>query len=169
MNDRNYAFLCYWGPFGHANNSANIKKTNDLIDSFDWLSMRKDQPYPVFANASCNSKLPWPDNLNSKEAGQINAFFRWKNFKDTAEILEISLFLVSPNDLDTKFKIPTSATSDLTLRRLQNFKIKPGERFKWEFGSAKGETKVGALGLITIRGLKITDARTILRIRAKKS
>ena len=169
MNDRNYAFLCYWGPFGHANNSANIKKTNDLIDSFDWLSMRKDQSYPVFANASCNSKLPWPDNLNSKEAGQINAFFRWKNFKDTAEILEISLFLVSPNDLDTKFKIPTSATSDLTLRRLQNFKIKPGERFKWEFGSAKGETKVGALGLITIRGLKITDARTILRIRAKKS
>ena len=169
MNDRNYAFLCYWGPFGHANNSANIKKTNDLIDSFDWLSMRKDQSYPVFANASCNSKLPWPDNLNSKEAGQINAFFRWKNFKDTAEILEMSLFLVSSNDLDTKFKIPTSATSDLTLRRLQNFKIKPGERFKWEFGSAKGETKVGALGLITIRGLKITDARTILRIRAKKS
>ncbi|MFT7515782.1 MAG: hypothetical protein ACI9QL_005016 [Candidatus Omnitrophota bacterium] len=29
----------YWGPFGHANNHANIMKVNDLINSFDWLDI----------------------------------------------------------------------------------------------------------------------------------
>jgi hypothetical protein len=165
MNDRNYAFLCYWGPFGHANNSANIKKSNDLIDSFDWLNVRKDQAYPVFANASCNSKIPWPDHLDSKEAGQINAFFRWNNLKDTAEILEMSLFLITASNLNTKFKIPTVATTDVTLRRLQHFKLKPGAGFKWEFGSAKGEGKVDELGLITIPSLKITATPATFSIR----
>ena len=35
MNDRKYSLVLDWGPFGHANNSAQIMKVNDLIDSFD--------------------------------------------------------------------------------------------------------------------------------------
>ena len=43
MNERKYAFYFYWGPFGHANNHANIMKVNDLINSFDWLSVKKNE------------------------------------------------------------------------------------------------------------------------------
>src|SRR5205814_2116472 len=103
MNDRKYALYFYWGPFGHANNSAQIKKVNDLIDSFDWLSVRKNEAYPVFTNATGNSKLPWPDQLKEKAAGQVNAFFRWKNLSDTKDKLEMSLYLSSPEDLKTTF------------------------------------------------------------------
>ncbi len=46
MNDRKYALFFYWGPFGHANNSAKIMEVNDLIDSFDWLSVKKNEAYP---------------------------------------------------------------------------------------------------------------------------
>jgi len=164
MNDRKYALCLYWGPFGHANNSAEIEKINDLINSFDWLSVRKNEAYAVFTNASCNNKLPWPDDLGSKAAGQINAFFRWKCLSDTQDKLEMSLCLVTPTQLKTTFEIPKEATADVSLRRIQNGQIKPGGAFRWTCGSAHGEGKADANGLITIARVKITPAPTTLAI-----
>ena len=97
MNERKYALYLYWGPFGHANNHEQIMKVNDLINSFDWLSVKKNEAYPVFTNASTNDPLPWPDQLADKKPGQINAFFRWKNVPDTPDAVEMSLFLVKPS------------------------------------------------------------------------
>ncbi len=164
MNDRKYALYFYWGPFGHANNSAQIKKVNDLIDSLDWLNIKKNEPYAAFTDATGNSKLPWPDDMKSAEAGQVNAFFRWKNISDTADKAEMSLFLVSGADLKTKFEIPKEASADVTLRRLQNFQTKPGASFQWTFGPAKGDGKADAQGLITVPRLKLTSEPATLRI-----
>jgi hypothetical protein len=58
MSNRKYPLIMYWGPFGHANNHANILKVNDLINSFDWLSVKKNEAYPVFTNTSTNDPLP---------------------------------------------------------------------------------------------------------------
>ncbi|MFT5107824.1 MAG: poly(3-hydroxybutyrate) depolymerase [Verrucomicrobiales bacterium] len=168
MNDRKYAFLFYWGAFGHANNSAKIMEKNDLIDSFDWLSVRKNEAYPAFTNASTNSQLPWPDKLDSAESGQINAFFRWKTLKDTADEVEVSLFLIPASELKTKFEIPTEASADVTLRRLQDFNLKPGAAFRWTFGSEKGLGKVDPQGLVSITGLKITNKPATLGLRPEK-
>ena len=123
MNERKYALFIYWGPFGHANNHENIMKVNDLINSFDWLSVKKNEAYPVFTNASTNDPLPWPDQLTDKKAGQINAFFRWKNVRDTPDAIEMSLFLVKPSELKTTFTIPAEATADVSLRRLQMLRV----------------------------------------------
>jgi poly(3-hydroxybutyrate) depolymerase len=164
MNDRKYPLIFYWGPFGHANNSAQIMKVNDLIDSFDWLSVKKNEAYPVFTNATCNSKLPWPDDLKSTAAGQINAFFRWKNISDSAEKFEMSLYLVSPADLKTQFEIPKEAAADVTLRRLQSFRLKPGEKYHWTFGAAKGASEADAHGLVTIPSLKMTGEPVTLTV-----
>ena len=166
MERRNYALFFYWGPFGHANNSARINKVNDLIDSFDWLSVRKDEAYPVFTGATSNSKLPWPDDLKSSEAGQVNGFFRWESVEDSAKRLAMSLFLVSPESLKTRFEIPVKAQADVSLRRLQNFRLKEGEVFRWQFGEAKGESKVGSRGLITVKGLHVTNTPRVLMIHA---
>ena len=168
MEERRYALMLYWGPFGHANNSERIKTVNDLIDSFDWLSVRKDEAYPVFTKATANSALPWPDNLKSKEAGQVNGYFRWKSREDTAEVLEVSLFLVTPENLKTRFAIPKEVVADVSLRRLQNFRLSPGEEFRWEFGKAKGEGRVDNEGLIAIPRLRITGRPVMLRIRSGK-
>ena len=168
MEERRYALMLYWGPFGHANNSERIKTVNDLIDSFDWLSVRKDEAYPVFTKATANSALPWPDNLKSKEAGQVNGYFRWKSREDTAEALEVSLFLVTPENLKTRFAIPKEVVADVSLRRLQNFRLSPGEEFRWEFGKAKGEGRVDDEGLIAIPRLRITGRPVMLRIRSGK-
>jgi hypothetical protein len=164
MNDRKYALYFYWGPFGHANNHSEIEKVNDLVNSFDWLSVKKNEAYPVFANTSSNDRIPWPDDLNSKTPGQINAFFRWKNLSDTRGKLEMSLFLAAPAALKTTFAIPREASADVSLRRIQNMNMKPGGKFKWTFGGAKGKGIADVNGLITIAGLKISAEPATLTV-----
>lgn len=164
MQDRKYAFFFYWGPFGHANNSAEIMKMNDLIDSLDWLNVKKNEAYAVFTNATCNSPLPWPDDLKSTMAGQVNAFFRWKNISDASEEIGMSLCLVTTTDLQTQFDIPQAASADVTFRRMQNFQLKPHETFHWTFGGTKGDGQADPQGLMTIPSLKITSVPTILSV-----
>jgi poly(3-hydroxybutyrate) depolymerase len=168
MNERKYPLIMYWGPFGHANNHENIMKVNDLINSFDWLSVKKNECYPVFTNASTNDPLPWPDQLSDKKAGQINAFFRWKEVRDTPEAIETTLFLVKPAELKTKFTIPAEATADVSLRRLQMLRIAPGAMVRWTFGTEQGEVRADASGCITIPRLKISAEPTKLSVRNAK-
>ena len=164
MNDRKYSLVFYWGPFGHANNSTQIIKVNDLIDSFDWLSIKKNEAYAVFTNATSNSQLPWPDDLKSTSAGQVNAFFRWKNLSDSASKFEMSLYLVNAADLKAQFEIPKEASADVTLRRLQSFRLRPGDSFRWTFGAAKGAGTADGQGLVTIPALKMSAEPATLTV-----
>ena len=165
MNDRRYPLIMYWGPFGHANNHASILKVNDLINSFDWLSVKKNEAYPVFTNASTNHPLPWPDHVDSKKPGQVNAFLRWKDVTETAGSIEVSLFTVSPSELKTTFTIPTETNADVSLRRLQKLKVAPGATVRWKFNSASGEAQADSTGCVTIANLKITSEPTVLTIQ----
>ena len=165
MNDRKYALILYWGPFGHANNHEKISQVNDLINSFDWLSVKKNEAYPVFTNAATNDPLPWPDQLADKKSGQVNAFFRWKNLADTPEAVEMSLFLTSPAELKTTFNIPAEARADVTLRRLQRLRVAPGAAVRWTFGATSGQVQADTAGCITIPGLKITAEPATLSVR----
>jgi hypothetical protein len=168
MNDRKYALFLYWGPFGHANNHEKIMQVNDLINSFDWLKVKKNEAYPVFTNASTNDPLPWPDQLADKKSGQVNAFFRWKNLGDTQGAIELSLFLTKPSELKTTFSIPAEAKADVSLRRLQSLRIAPGEAVRWTFGAANGQVQADTTGCITIPGLKITAEPATLSVRKAK-
>jgi poly(3-hydroxybutyrate) depolymerase len=165
MNDRKYALFLYWGPFGHANNHENIMKVNDLINSFDWLSVKKNEAYPVFTNATTNDPLPWPDHLDDKRSGQVNAFFRWSNVRETADSIEMSLRLTIPAELKTTFTIPAESTADVSLRRLQTLRIAASETVRWTLGAAQGETQADTTGCVTIPKLKITAEPATLSVR----
>jgi pimeloyl-ACP methyl ester carboxylesterase len=168
MNERKYALFMYWGPFGHANNHEQILKVNDLINSFDWLSVKKNESYPVFTNASTNDPLPWPAHLDDKKPGQINAFFRWKTERDTPQALETMLYLLKPAELKTTFTIPAEATADVTLRRLQQLRVSPGGRMHWTFGTAEGDVQADDEGRVTIPRLKMTGEPTRLSVTKAK-
>jgi hypothetical protein len=66
-----------------------------------------------------------------------------------------------------------SATTDLTPRRCQRFKASPGERFTWtaEAGdgrvTASGEATADRWGLVTIGGLRITQAKQRVTLKRK--
>jgi pimeloyl-ACP methyl ester carboxylesterase len=164
MNTRKYPLYFYWGPFGHANNNEKILAINDLVHSFDWLSVKKNELYPVFTDASTNDPLPWPGNLGDRKPGQVNAFFRWKTLGDARKKVEVSLFLTRPAELKTAFTIPSEATATVSLRRLQKFQAKPGETVRWTFGDSKGEVQADDTGLVTVPNLKITDKPVTLTV-----
>ena len=93
---------------------------------------------------------------HDKKAGQINGFCRWQNVCDTPETLETMLFLVKPSEIKTRFTVPTEATADVSFRRLQKFRVSPGDVVRWTFGSSEGEVRADANGLTTIPRLKVT-------------
>ena len=164
MHDRKYAVLGFWGMYGHANNNAAMAQFNDIIHAFDWTSVRKNAAYPVFTDASTDNVIPWPSRTDSKP-GQINAFFRWNNVSDSANQVQVELYLVSKDSMSSKFfEIPQTATANVSLRRIQNLNVKPGDTFRWSFGNRKGTVLADPTGLITINGLTITATPTVLTI-----
>ena len=143
-------------------------KVNDLINSFDWLSIKKNEAYPVFTSASTNDPLPWPDRLTETKPGQVNAFFRWKNVADTATAIEVKLFLVSPSTLTTQFAIPADATADVSFRRLQNLKVAAGETLRWSFGKLGGDVQADTDCCVTVPQLRITAEPVVLKLEKTK-
>lgn len=168
MKRDHYALIAYWGNFGHANNNEKICEINDLINTFDWLSVRKNAAYPVFTNAACDDPIPWPDREKSTKPGQMNAFFRWENVSDSARKLELNLYLIPNNALQSRFfQSPESTTADVSLRRLQNLKIRPNQSVKWTFGKQSGTVRADENGLLTIPGLVIQQKKTTLKINVQ--
>ncbi len=135
-------------------------------ETTDWPPQKQEES--VFTNASTNDQLPWPDNLSDKKSGQVDSFFRWKDVRDTPEAVEMSLFLVNPSELKTRFTIPAEATADVSLRRLQMLRVTPGEKVRWTFRTASGEVQADAAGCITVPKLKITAEPVTLRMEKAK-
>lgn len=161
---RRYAVLGFWGDFGHANKDPEIAKFNDIIHDFAWTNMVLNAAYPVFTGASCDSKIDFVFGVGStRNPGQINGFFRWKNVSDSSEAVAIELRLVTPEELKSKFFTPpATAVADVAFRRLQKFAVKPGEKIKWTFGDKKGEITVGADGLLAVEKLVISAKPEVL-------
>lgn len=160
---RKYPYVLYWGNFGHENDDAKVMKVNDLFKTFDWTSIRKDEAYPVFTNASTDSPLAWPERAPDAPAGQRGAYFRWSARTDTEAKFEIDLRLAPQQELNsTIFEIPTSSVADVSVRRLQKFRVEPNDEVTWQFGDASGKARADENGLVTIPQLTIeTTVKTL--------
>ena len=169
MRLRKYPLMLFWGPFGHQNNHEKIEQVNDLPNRFAWTEVRRDAAYPVFTYASTDSPNPWPDPVEDcpkdAPAGQINGFFRWTAVNDTATELTMTLRLASSDELHSKiFTVPTESTADVSFRRLQKFRVEPGETVGWSFGERRGKAKADRDGLVTIPRLPITAEPKTIRL-----
>ena len=56
------------------------------------------------------------------------------------------------------------ATADVSLRRLQQFRIRPNESIRWSFGTQSGIAEADAHGLLTLPRLEITASPTLLKL-----
>ncbi len=165
VEKRKYSYIAYWGNFGHANKDEIVSQYNDLFKTFDWTSVRKNEAYAVFTNASCESEIPWPERPENAPSGQRGAYFRWENRADEADVFETTLRLASAEELQTKlFEVPTTATADVSVRRLQNFKVSPNETILWSFGEKSGKAPADKLGLVTIPELTISVEPCVLKL-----
>ena len=168
--ENRYAFVCAWGPWGHANH---YEMTNPAVFKFPWLSIRRNEAYPAFGNASTDEKFPGCQSKEPDQEGQINAFFRWINVKDQPDEFVMQIRLVTQDELKGRAPLPKEVVADVTLRRIQRFKIQPERAYRWtaEMAGAKianGIVKADKLGLITVPGIKVTAQPLCLSVRRKE-
>ena len=180
---RKWSHLVLWGNYGHCGSVAKAREKNDLVERFDWLSVRRNAAYPVFTQASCDDRLPWPFKTwkphvcwfsgwkgdidraemevaaGSKPVGQINAYFRWTNVEDCDDSFDMTLRLASAEELETThFTPPEAAIADVTIRRIQSPRLAAAPRVRWTFGAASGIAARDAHGALTIPNLGITQS-----------
>lgn len=153
-----------WGQFGHTIFGSRIARYPlcEIALAYPWLQIRKNQAYPVFTHASSDQHSPWlGSQADFDDSGQINAYFRWKSRKDTPSSFVIQLWIAHPAVKDQPQSMPASATADITLRRLQQFKIRAGQIYVWRLSRdghvvASGKARPDAMSRLTIPRLTIT-------------
>lgn len=158
-----------WGPFGHSDNYEQISAQTPAAVYFPWLSISRNQAYPVFLNASTDQKDPWTQPPGDVQ-GQINAYFRWKTLEDAADSIQMELRLAAPGEFPVDVSVPDSSTVDLTLRRLQKFQPRPGGTLTWTLGQdgktlQNGEVTVDPSGNWIIPQVAITKTPSQLQIK----
>ena len=156
IHDGRHAVVFAWGPWGHVNH---YEMTDRAAYEFPWLRIRKDEAYPVFTDASTDQHYPGCNPPHPDADGQINAYFRWKAVEDAAGRFAIELRLVRQADLTAPGRIPAESVANVTLRRLQNFKVAPQRRYSWTFGvgprAQSGVVEADAAGLLVFKRLVI--------------
>ena len=162
-----------WGPFGHATFASLIAKSLLCQTGleFPWLEIRKNEAYLVFTRATTDQRSPWLNaTADFDDSGQMNAYFRWTNLADAPEEFSIHLWIAHPGV--PQLAEPDSSTADVTLRRLQRFRIQPGIWYAWELARegrvvASGKVIPDGTGLLTIPRLTLTTAPAELSIRPR--
>jgi len=162
-----HSIVYRWGTFGHGGDRYKVK---NVVNEFPWLEIKRNEAYPVFTDATTSQKYP---GLNNTEApcqdGQINGYFRWKNLEDTSNSFSMELRLVDKNELKIPLETPAASTTDITFRRLQEFKVEQTLKYKWTLIRNKeilqsGEVSSDKQGLITVQRLKIENKPSVLTI-----
>ena len=135
--------------------------TNPAAFEFPWLSIRKDQAYPAFANTSSDEKYPGFQSDAPDQNGQMNAYIRWAVLEDQPRLFAIELRLVQNRDLVRTVAIPAEVTTDVTLRRLQRLRVKADQMCNWRIEQAgrliaSGTATADDQALITVPRVKVT-------------
>jgi len=141
-------FAVYWDNGIHStsgkNAPADVKAWQQRFHKF-----RLDESYPAFTNTSSdrNPGNGAPDNGDI--IGWINRGMDWKNIEDTRERYAITLLADYPG-------LEYPVRTDITLRRVQQFKMKPGEKLTVRIGDAAPvSVTTDAAGRVTVAGVSI--------------
>ena len=162
---KRYHMIFAFGPHGHNGATAGYPMA---ARAFPWREIRKDEAYAVFTNASTDNEWPGFNKGHSGGNGQIGALYRWKNIKDTPKLFQMELRMVTKEEVKAAVDLPTNATAEVSLRRLQNFKLGTKEgRWILKQGDktlGSGKVSLDANGLLTIGKLPISTEPAVLSV-----
>ena len=145
MIDTKQPFVFKWGLNRHEERMA-FPCGGDRVPT---IIIYKNQSLPAFTNGSLDTPLGSnPDE--APDSGKINYYYMWKpeSIVDKEDRWEITIYLC---DKAPKY----TAYVDITPRRLQNFKVEPGQYYYWRNIQdddilQEGCVKADDYGLITI-------------------
>jgi hypothetical protein len=163
LQDTRRPHLFVWGQSGHGQRA---QLPVSLSDRHMPLDLRADQSQPAFTHCSLDDDPGSGDPQDGAPAGQSNLYLFW----DTEDIVDqpdrwamtVGLIEKAPRD---------TCTVDITPRRVQRFKPKPGTKVRWTVSSPpddkpvqSGEATVDDLGLITLPQVKVSQGQNRLAI-----
>jgi hypothetical protein len=155
-----YALFFAWGPFGHKVEPAG--DSNRAVYEFPWLSIRRNEAYPVFTQASTDHKYPGFRNVTAPDQrGQINGYFRWRNLEDSDSRFAMELRLVRAEELKVRTETPPAeSVATVTMRRMQKFKVAKGAACNWAMNRngkvlQSGRVIADDQGHVTVDGLRV--------------
>ncbi len=111
--------------------------------------------------------VPGDTGWTGELAGALNRFLRWDATRvvDTIERLEIPLVLASGGGssarragyptVGDRYDGPLPIRADVTPRRVQRFRCRPGETVRWTYGTASGLATANDQGEVTVTQLPI--------------
>jgi hypothetical protein len=123
--------------------------------------LARDRSYPALGNSSLNQNMGNGDPTDGDLVGGINLGFDWKDVVDDENQWIVTL----SNDL-----AKVDMTVDVTPRRCQKYKARPGDSFRWTASTGgSGVVTADEHGLVTVPRVVIQPGKgTTLRIdRAK--
>ena len=120
------------------------------------LDVRRDRLMPAFGRSAAGAF-----RQGKMKYTRLNLGYRWKSddVVDTADRAEVTIWSGGGRRAAPK--------ADVTLRRAQKFKPKPGQTVTWKLGSKGGEATVGKDGVLTIRAVPMPTAPTRLVVTRK--
>ena len=162
--------------------ATNFNESRGLYGTVDasWIfQIRKSDSIAAFTNCTLD------DNpgigAGGDPGGQINGWpaFDARSQADQPDKWEMTVYLLSPMKESPRTNAPLDAcTADVTPRRCQKFKPKPGDKFTWANTSLApgaegppvqtGQAVADANGLVTAENVIITKAKNRLVIQRAK-
>ncbi|HRT96394.1 MAG TPA: hypothetical protein P5532_18370, partial [Planctomycetota bacterium] len=128
--------------------------------------IRLHQSLPAFGRCSLDHSPGDGDHADAEKGGGINLYQLWEpeTLVDEPARWEITLSLRG----DCPYP---ECTTDLTPRRCQKFRAKPGDVFKWSAASLEeggplqsGTATADRWGLVTVEGLRLSKAKLRVKI-----
>jgi hypothetical protein len=102
----------------------------------------RNRSYPAFGNSSIDQRMGNGDPKDGDLEGGINLGFDWKDVRDEPALWSAAV----SNDLARE-----PMTADVTPRRCQKFKPKPGDTLRWAASTGESGTVVAdRWGLVTV-------------------
>jgi len=152
MGRARQALWVHWNngthPTAHRDAPADVKAWAARLARF-----RLDESFLAFTRCSDNRDPGNGDPTDGDIVGWINRGLDWKDLVDTPGEYAVTVLTAYAG-----LKLPV--TVDVTPRRVQRFRLKPGEAVTARVGSAPPlRLRADASGLLTVPAVAITDAR----------
>ncbi len=163
LQDTRRPHLFVWGQSGHGQRARMPVTLEERVLPID---LRTDQTLPAFTRCNLDDKPGSGSPADGDPAGQVNLYLLWEtdDAVDRRDRWEMTVGLVARAPRD-------ECTVDLTPRRCQQFKPRPGQRVRWTDTPAgkteaiqSGEATADRWGLVTLEQVRVGKSKNRIRI-----
>jgi hypothetical protein len=151
-----YWFAFIWNNGVH--DSVTGRLETRLLEEYQ-TTFARNLSYPAFTRFTLNNRYGNGDPTDGDLSGCVNCGWKWKVLADTPAYWSVSFMNSDAN---------RPATTEVTPRNVQQFKLVPNQTITWLTSSGQGgKATADSYGLVTVTGVPVSpQSSTVLTIRS---